>query len=65
MEQLEIVFVFNLKTYNKKEDATPYRAGLYNVNRLREVWNRDLTPDGKAIEKKMLSFLMNPMDTLS
>ena len=64
-DQLENVFVFDLATHNGQEVADAYAAGLYDENRLRDPWNRDLTPDEKKIEKKMLPFLMDLMETLS
>ena len=37
------MFVFDLKTYNDQEFAEAYAAGLYDVHRLRDKWDRDLT----------------------
>ena len=37
------MFVFDFETYNDQEFAEAYAAGLYNVNRLRDKWNRDLS----------------------
>ena len=45
IDQLENVFVFDLETHNDQEFAETYAAGLYDVNRLRDKWDRDLTPD--------------------
>ena len=41
--QLENVFVFDLETHNDQELAEAHAAGLYDVNRLRDKWDRDLT----------------------
>ena len=50
--QLENVFVFDFETHNEQEFAEAYAAGLYDVNRLRDRWHRDLTPDELVIERK-------------
>ena len=52
MNQLENVFVFDLETHNDQEFAETYAAGLYDVNRLRDCWHRDLTPHELIIERK-------------
>ena len=52
IDQLENVFVFDLETHNDQEFAETYAAGLYDVNRLRECWHRDLTPHELIIERK-------------
>ena len=52
IDQLENVFVFDLETQNDLEFAEAYAAGLYDVNRLRECWHRDLTGDELVIERK-------------
>ena len=52
IDQLEHVFVFDLETHNDQEFAEAYAAGLYDVNRLREKWDRDLTPDELVTERK-------------
>ena len=52
IDQLENVFVFDLETHNDNEFAETYAAGLYNVNRLRECWNRDLSSHELVIERK-------------
>ena len=52
IDQLENVFVFDLETHNDQEFAEPYAAGLYDVNRLRDRWYRDLTSDELVIEKQ-------------
>ena len=51
-DQLENVFVFDLETHNDQEFAETYAAGLYDVNRLHDKWDRDLTPDELVIERK-------------
>ena len=50
--QLLNVFVFDLETYNDQEFAEAYEAGLYDVNRLRDSWDRDLTPEEIQTEGK-------------
>ena len=52
IDQLENVFVFDLETHNDNEFAETYAAGLYDVNRLRDCWHRDLTPHELVIERK-------------
>ena len=52
IDQLENVFVFDLETHNDQEFAEAYAAGLYDVNRLHDKWDRDLTPDELIIERK-------------
>ena len=52
INQLENVFVFDLETHNDQEFAEVYAAGLYDVNRLRDRWHRDLTTDELIIERK-------------
>ena len=54
-DQLENVFVFDLETHNDQEFAEPYAAGLYDVNRLRDRWYRDLTSDELPIERGNVS----------
>ena len=51
IDQLENVFVFDLETHNDQEFAEAYGAGLYDVNRLRECWHRDLTSHELIIER--------------
>ena len=51
IDQLEIVFIFDLETDKDQDFAEASAAGLYDVNRLREKWNRDLIPDETVIEK--------------
>ena len=51
-DQLENVFVFDLETHNDEEFAEAYAAGLYDVNRLRDKWDRDLTDDELVLEKE-------------
>ena len=50
--QLDNMFVFDLETYNDQEFADAYAAGLYDVNQLRDRWDRDLNPDEIVIEKE-------------
>ena len=45
------MFLSDLETYNDQEFAEAYAAGLYDVNRLRYRWDRDLTPDENVTEK--------------
>ena len=52
IDQLENVFVFDLETHIDQEFAETYAAGLYDVNRLRDRWHRDLTPHELVIERK-------------
>ena len=52
IDQLENVFVFDLETHNDQEFAETYAAGLYDVNRLRDKWNRDLTSNELIIERE-------------
>ena len=66
IDQLENVFVFDLETHNDQEFAAEaYAAGLFNVNRLRDKWDRDLASDEIIIEKKILPFLMHLMEIVS
>ena len=59
------MLVFDLEKYNDQECAEAYGLELYDVNRLRDRWERDLTPDEKVTEKRLLSFLMDLVETLS
>ena len=52
IDQLENVIVFDLETHNDQEFAEAYAAGLYDVNRLRDCWYRDLNSDELIIERK-------------
>ena len=52
INQLENVFVFDLETHNDQEFAETYAAGLYDMNRLRDCWYRDLNSDELIIERK-------------
>ena len=52
IDQLENVFVFDLETQNDNEFAETYGVGLYDVNRLRDKWDRDLTNNELVIERK-------------
>ena len=51
-DQLQNVFVFDLETNRDQDFAKPYAAGLYDVNRLQDKWDRDLTPDEIVREEK-------------
>ena len=51
IDQLENVFVFDLETHNDQEFGEAYAAGLYDVNRLRDRWHRDLTSNEIIIER--------------
>ena len=51
IDQLEIVFEFGLETNNEHEFAEAYAAGLYDVKRLRDRWDRDLTVQELVIEQ--------------
>ena len=57
IDQLENVFVFDLETYNDQDFAEAYAAGLYDVNRLRDRWDRHLTPDELVIEVENVTVL--------
>ena len=46
------MFVIDLESYNDQELADSYAAGLYNVNRLRDKWYRDLTVQEKETERE-------------
>ena len=56
IDQLENVFLPDLETYNDQELGEAYAAGLYDVNRLRYRWDRDLTPDENVTEKDSVIF---------
>ena len=62
IDQLENVFVFDLETCNDQEFAETYAAGLFNVNRLRDKWDRGLTCKEIEIANKM--FLINHVGIL-
>ena len=47
------MYVFDLETCNDQEFAETCAAGLYDVNRLRGRWNRDLTTDELVIEREI------------
>ena len=64
-DQLENVFVFDLDTHNEQEFAEAFTAGVYDVNRLRNGWDRDLTPNGIMLGKKMLPILMLLMESVT
>ena len=52
INQLENVFVFDLETHNDQEFAEPYAAGLFDVNRLKDCWHRDINNIELIIERK-------------
>ena len=52
INQLENVFVFDSETHNDQEFAQAYAAGLYDVNRLKDCWYRDLNSNELMIERK-------------
>ena len=52
---LENASIFELENYNNQEFAEACAAGLYDVNRLRNRWNRDLTPDEIVREKEIVT----------
>ena len=52
IDQLKNLFVFDLETHNDQEIAEAYAVGLYDVNRLKDKWDRDLTPDEIILERK-------------
>ena len=52
INQLENVFAFDLETHIDQEFAETYAAGLYDVNRLKDCWYRDLNSDELIIERK-------------
>ena len=49
------VFVFDLETYNDQEFAEAYAAGSYDVDRLKDSWDRDLIPDEILTEKNNIT----------
>ena len=51
IDQLENVFVFDLETHNDQEFAEAYGVGLYDVNRLKDCWYRDLNSNELMIKK--------------
>ena len=66
VDQLENVFVFDLETCNNQELAQAFTAGLYDVNRSRNRWYRDLASDELVREReKMLEFSLHLLETLS
>ena len=50
VDQLENVLVIDLETYNDQELA--YAAGLFDVSRLRDSWDRDLTVQETEAERE-------------
>ena len=55
LDQLENVFVFDLETHNGQEFAEAYAAELFDVNRLLDKWDRDLTTDELETERENVS----------
>ena len=51
-DQLENVFVFDLEIYSDQGFAEAHAAGLDDVNRLRDRWDRDLTPTELETERE-------------
>ena len=60
---LKNVFVFDLETYNYQEFAEAYAAGLYDVNRLPDKWDRDITVHEMKTQKSVV-VLMDLIRTL-
>ena len=52
IDQLENVFLFDLETHNDQEFAEAYTAGIYNVHRIRDKWDRISTVEEKETERK-------------
>ena len=52
IDQQENVFVFDLETHNDQEFAEAYAVGLYDVDRLKDCWYRDLNKNELIIERK-------------
>ena len=52
IDQLKTIFVFDLETHNDQDFAESYGVGLYDVNRLRECWHRDLNSNELVKERK-------------
>ena len=52
MDQLQNVFVFDLETHNDQDFAEAYAVGLYDDNRERDKWDRDLTSDELVTERE-------------
>ena len=61
--QLENVFVFDLETSNVEKFNEAYAAGLYNVNRLHDRWDRDL-PFNEILTEKASVIVFDIMETL-
>ena len=51
IDQLENVFVYDFETHNDQEFAEAYAVGLYDVNRLKDCWYRDLNSNELTIER--------------
>ena len=48
------MFVIDLETHNDQKFAEAYAAGLYDVNRLKDCWYRDLNSNELVIERKLV-----------
>ena len=57
VDQLEKVFVFGFETCNDQEFTESYAAGIYNVNGLRDSWDRDLCPNETNTEKENVTIV--------
>ena len=57
--QLENVFVFDVETHNDQEFAEAYAVGLYDVNRLKDCWYRDLNSNELMIERNNVNVFDN------
>ena len=49
------MFIFDLETHNDQEFAKAYAAGLYDVNRLKDRWHKELNNNELIIERKHLN----------
>ena len=49
------MFVFDLETSHDQEFAEVYAAALYDVNRLRDWWDRDLTAEEILPEREYVT----------
>ena len=45
---------------NYQKFAEAYAVGLYDVNRLRDRWNRDFSPDELMIDRENVSVIDGP-----
>ena len=60
IDQLENVFVFDLETNSDQDFAETRPAGLYDVNRLRGSWDRDITLQEIVTEKNNVTVFEAP-----